>query len=127
MKISIETIPHNCQRYITAGDWQFTGDELLINVSETGNEDSNFLVALHEFVEAYLCKKAGVTEEQVDKWDKDHPDSIDPGALPGCPYQREHQFALHVEKEMAWFMGVKWLEHEGRIDKLFEEPKDNKV
>lgn len=34
MKITIETIPHNQQRYPTCGDWQFlNSDELAVRVS----------------------------------------------------------------------------------------------
>ena len=93
MKILIETIPHKDQRYATAGDWQFKqgaidqntvvvnnaayaaqadGSQLLhIRVSELGDWRYEALVAVHELVEALLCKYGGITEQEVDKFDMD--------------------------------------------------------
>lgn len=130
MNISIETIPHDCQRYPTVGDWQFDpvssvegNDTLLINVSSMGNQDSEFLIALHEMVEAYLCRKAGITDVQVDEWDMSHLESEDPGFIEGCPYKKQHDNALWIESIVATMLKVNWGEHCERVDKLFEEEK----
>ncbi len=70
MKITIETIPHDQQRYPTVGDWQWTGpDELVVRVSEMGDWRYNAAVAVHELVEVLLCKQDGVTEAAVDAFD----------------------------------------------------------
>jgi hypothetical protein len=118
MKIDIEIIPHDCQRYPTVGDWQFSGPELIINVSETGNEDYNFLIALHEMIEAYLCKKHGVTEQQVDEWDKSHLESNDPGMLPNCPYGLEHAMATGVELAVGEALGIDFEDYTRKVDSL---------
>ena len=58
MKIIIETIPHNLQQYTTVGNWTWEDEYLKIEVSESGNDDWNFLIGIHEAIEAWLCKKA---------------------------------------------------------------------
>ena len=122
MTIGIQVIPHQCQRYSTVGDWiGFRTDVLQINVSDTGSEDYNFLIALHEMVEAYLCKRAGITMEQVDAWDLTHLDSEDPGSLSDCPYREQHEFATFVEKNMCWEMQLDWGKYEDTIANLFKE------
>lgn len=136
LKIDVEVIPHDCQRYPTVGDWQFLTESkdiagqdigvtheniLQVNVSETGNEDSNFLIAIHEIIEAYLCKKNGITEEQVDQWDKDHLYSFDPGSFLECPYFHEHIFATFIEHKLAIELEVHWEDHEKRIGDLFRD------
>lgn len=86
MKILIETIPHSEQRYPTVGDWQWTQVKVLgrsgfpaddklvptlhIKVSEMSDWRHEALVAIHEAVEALLCKYAGITEQEVDDFDK---------------------------------------------------------
>lgn len=115
MKISIETIAHKDQRYDTIGDWFYRKDETLcIKISEM-NEDSELLVAIHELVEAYLCKKAGVTQEQVDEWDmpfKDFTGNYEPGDDPKAPYHRQHTLAMATERFLCALFDLKWDEHE---------------
>lgn len=130
MNISIETIPHECQRYPTAGDWQFDpassvegNDTLVINVSSMEDQDSEFLVALHEMIEAWLCRKAGITDAQVDDWDKAHLDDPDPGSHENCPYGEQHFSALHIESIVATMLKIEWEEHGKRVDALFKDKK----
>lgn len=117
----IEVIPHNEQRYNTVGDWQFIGDDLVIKISDTKNMTYNSLIALHEFVEAMECKFHGITTEMVDKWDMEHLDSDDPGALLGCPYYAEHAFADIVEYSWAKNLDVNWNDYEDALNKLGQE------
>lgn len=72
MKITIETIPYDQQRYPTVGDWTFDKEgNLLIRVSGMGDWRKEALVAVHELVEVLICKQRGITQEQVDKFDMD--------------------------------------------------------
>ena len=51
MKIIIETIPHDHQRYNTVGDWQFSPDGTLhVKVSEMDDWRHEALIAVHEVV-----------------------------------------------------------------------------
>ena len=115
MEILIKTIPHKKQRYETVGDWVVEPDGTLkIFVSEMGDSDYNFLVALHELVELYLCQKRVIKQEAVDKFDiefeKNRPegDESEPGDHPDAPYRKEHFFATNIERMIALELGVDW-------------------
>jgi hypothetical protein len=131
MNIEIRTVPHAQQRYDTMGDWQFleplTGDtlrheRLRITVSDLGDWRMEALLAVHELVEALLCKAKGITTEQVDDWDlgygRGRYSSSDPGADPACPYHREHVRATSVEHIVAAYLGIDWGDYEDRIATL---------
>ena len=45
MKVTIEVIPNENQRYPTVGDWQWDGDNLTISVSAIGDWRYEMLVA----------------------------------------------------------------------------------
>jgi len=119
--IYVEVIPHKCQRYPTCGDWQFIdGDGLHVHVSDTGNRGSNFLVALHEVVEAFACRFAGVSEASVDEFDMRNLDLEEPGESKLAPYHKQHVAAEIVERIAAHACGINWQEHCARVEALFE-------
>jgi hypothetical protein len=115
MNITIKSIPHKSQRYDTLGDWFYDENgDLIISVSNDNaglpTEDHQFLCALHELIEIYLCKKDGVTQEQVDHFDmiKYHEysesDFGEPGDHPRSPYREQHRKAMLIEMLMANFL-----------------------
>ncbi|HAJ79606.1 MAG TPA: hypothetical protein DCO75_07525 [Fibrobacteres bacterium] len=114
--VNIKTIPHQDQRYDTAGDYiigAISGDGHtraieLIYVSEIGNHDYEFLVAVHELIEWYLTERRGIKETDIMAFDVDHPDLDDPGNDPAAPYHREHMFATEIEKMLCAEMGLDW-------------------
>jgi hypothetical protein len=115
MNIHLRTIPHSEQRYETPGDWENLPNGLLrISVSDMGNEDYAFLVAIHEAVEVWLCNKRGITDEAVSAFDieyeKNRPegDESEPGDHPDAPYNKEHLFATNIERMIALELGVDW-------------------
>lgn len=117
--ININFIKHNQQRYNTVGDWQFNmHNDLFISVSESGEPHTDILVAIHELIEAYLCKANGVSEASVDQWDLSHISHPDPGSIPGCPYYREHMFATMIERSMCAELGHNWTEHEELLENI---------
>jgi hypothetical protein len=123
MKVIIETIPHSEQRYPTVGDWRWVKeDTLAISVTEMADWRHVLLVAVHELVEAGLCKDAGITQEEVDKFDidfeahREEGNEDEPGDDPKAPYQREHGFATAVERMMAAEMLVNWKEYEQALN-----------
>jgi len=127
MLITIEVIRPENQRYKTAGDWQWDrrdskfGDSLYITVGRLGDERYEFLVALHELIEAYLCKENSITQEQVDEFDKHNPELDEPGESPMAPYYKEHMRASIIERIMAQFLDVDWLKYEDALDSLHRE------
>lgn len=142
MNVSIEVIPHEQQRYQTAGDWFFepNGVDLVIRVSKLSDPRLEMLVAVHELVEVLLCQKNGVTQEQVDKFDMDfenwrkasmeeslergtHENTVllaiaEPGDHKDAPYRTEHCFATGVERLLAASLGVCWADYEKELESL---------
>lgn len=128
MKIVIESIPHECQRYETVGDWFVDPDgTIYIKVSDMENDDYAILVALHELHEFWLCRKRGITEESVTEFDikfeRDranglHGEDEEPGDDQEAPYKREHFFATNLERAFALEMGVDWKDYDDAVMSL---------
>lgn len=129
MRITIETIPHADQRYPTCGDWLYIGEpptELRIRVSGMDDWRLEALVAVHELVEALLCRDRGISGRQVDEFDQwfDRPREWDsytpdePGDHPMAPYRAEHNFATGIERLLCAAFGVDWARYEARVDAL---------
>lgn len=126
--VDIVVIPHSAQRYNTVGDWLFEHpDELTIYVSETGNWKWNMCIALHELTEAIACTADGVTQEQVDEFDKNWKPNFgfeEPGEDPRAPYFSEHRIASTIEHTLFGFMGdaipKEWAEYEAKLEELMK-------
>ncbi len=74
LHIIIDTIPHSEQRYPTVGDWQIDkAGNLHITVSKMSDQRYEFLIGMHEAIEAYLAIYAGVSPEAVDRFDSPPP------------------------------------------------------
>ena len=129
MRITIETIRHEDQRYPTVGDWMFIDDtHLRIRVSDMGDWRKEAAIAIHELVEAVLCRNDGVAEDAVDAFDiayeKDRApygtpgDFGEPGDSPHAPYHRQHCFATGFERMLIAALGVPWAEYADAVEKL---------
>jgi len=125
MKVTIETIPHGEHRYATVGDWFFDPDgNLTIRVSKLSDWRREMLIAVHELVEVLICKHRGISQESVDRFDKEfeatrHPDNEDePGDDPAAPYVKEHCIATAVERLLCAELGVSWKEYEAELNSL---------
>jgi hypothetical protein len=76
------------------------------------NRRYEFLLALHELVEALLCKEARVSQVAVDAFDAGYEkrgqpgDDSEPGAAAGAPYPREHVIAWVIERLAADLLKV---------------------
>ena len=108
-------IPHSEQRYKTVGDyWYPTEHTQEVRVSRMDNADYEFLVMLHELIEAHLCRKRGIKEEAITAFDtafeavREEGNEDEPGDSPEAPYQKEHQFATSIERQLAAELGVDW-------------------
>lgn len=129
MKIIIETILHSAQRYETVGDYWKDADGVdHIKVSEMGNDKYEFLVALHELIEMYLCEKRGIKEEDISDFDKkfealreQEPEIIgdqEPGHMISAPYHKEHVTAESIERRMAVELDVDWENYDKTVQDL---------
>jgi hypothetical protein len=127
----IAQVPHRKQRYETVGDW-IPGRPAEIRVSKMKDQRYVFLVALHEMIEYELCKKNGISDNEVVAFDINfeaerrinmHPVEAEPGNDPRAPYRDEHDFATMIEMMVAQKLGVKWSAYEKTLMSLAPEKK----
>lgn len=95
-----------------------------ITVSDMGNDDYEFLVAIHEMIEAKLCEKAGISDEAITAFDvkfeseRKAGDVSEPGDEPTAPYARQHCIATAVERLMCAELGISWFDYEAAVNRL---------
>lgn len=129
IKINVQTIPHEQHRYTTVGDWWVDPDGTIqIRVSNLSDWRREALIVVHEIVEILLCKHAGITTEQVDKFDKEFEANREPGNYeepgdhPLAPYVSQHCTATGIERVLAAALGVNWKQYEEELGELPEVP-----
>lgn len=125
LRIAIETIPHEQQRYETVGDWWADANGVWrIEVSDMSDPRYELLVAVHELVEMALCRQKGITEEEVTKFDmafeaaRRTGDHSEPGDSELAPYRDEHTFATFIERAVALKLGVDWDTYNKQVEEL---------
>ena len=126
--IHAEIIPHKQQLYPTVGNYMDDKNGgKKFQISDMQNEDYAFLVLIHEMVEARLCEKAGITDEEITAFDKMfeaerdaglHDDTEEPGCDPDAPYCQQHMQAMKIERMVARFLGVKWSVYDRKVMSL---------
>lgn len=122
--IRIKTIPHNLERYPTVGDYFEKYGIIHIKVSDLKDWRYEFLIALHELIEAMLCKKRNISWDSVTEFDLQfEKEGLDgePGDDPRAPYRKEHFFATNIEALTADQLGVDWAAYEEACNKLYEQ------
>jgi hypothetical protein len=142
MKILIETIPHPTQRYPTPGDWEWKnalnaglakptdpiekrGESVLhVRVSNMKDLRHEWLMAIHEVIEAMLCTNDCVSAAEVDSFDKQWKpiqafgECTEPGNDPKAPYYHQHRFASVVEELLAMELKVDWQAYDAEVKGL---------
>jgi hypothetical protein len=101
MKINIKTIPESKHRYTTYGDYFMKGDTLQIRVTDTGKEDRDFSVIVHELVEWYFIKRKIIPLDSIDFFDimfESKGGIGEPGDAIDSPYRRQHALADVIER-----------------------------
>lgn len=145
LKIDIQTIPHKSQRYETPGDYYkgqilstndrtspttFIQEYTVMRVSDLGNSDYEFLIAMHELIEMYLTEKRGIKEEDIKRFDQHfedgrklglHTEDEEAGDDPHAPYRKEHFFATNIERMIASELGVDWEKYDEAVTSLLKE------
>jgi len=120
MKTLIETIPHKEQSYPTIGDWEYVDEQLVIKVSKLNNFYYESLIAIHELIEAILCKRFEISQLDVDIWDKNYEGEGEPGEDPKCPYYTPHLIATMIEQQMCMYLRLDWLKYEEIVKAALE-------
>jgi len=133
--VYMRVIPPNQQRYPTAGDWWFDAQGWHFRVSELPERRYEWLVFIHEFTEAALCRLMGMPQAEVDAFDIAYEkrrmgqhvtipgktDNVlldDPGDDPAAPYHYEHLIASAVERAAAILLFVNWRAYNDALDAL---------
>ena len=113
----VRVIPHDQHRYETVGDYWDEGTNTFVRVSEMGDARYEFLVAIHEFIEEFLCKHRGIPEPVIKAFDeafelaRPEGNTDEPGDSFDAPYREEHAFATYIERLIAEQLGVNWDEY----------------
>lgn len=123
MEINIKSIPVKqlIERYkvFSAGDyWRTAENTVQIRVADLRNPNMEFLIALHELVEEWLCNKRGIKETDIQKFDIEHSHLFEPGNEPDAPYYNEHQVATIIEMIMCRELDIKWSDYDEAIGKI---------
>ena len=96
--IEIKFVPENQIRNKGIGDYrEIPSGGLEVLVSDKLSLLERQKVAVHELVEATLAKKRGISFEEINKFDREHLDAIQPGELKDAPYRNEHLAANEAE------------------------------
>ena len=129
MNIQMNVIPHQQQRYDTAGDWRLDveKDTLVINISFLGDWKMEACLGIHELIEAIRCMADRVDQNLVDQWDLNFKGKGEPGDDPAAPYHRQHVQASIVERTLARQLGVDWQRYEQKLEELkYEHEASNR-
>lgn len=116
--IRLYTVPQDQMRYNTLGDWFERQGETHVVASNLEDQKMEFLILFHELVEMVLCRHAGITQEEVDAFDKNHEaeqEVVELGDMEISPYRKQHCIATGLERIMAAELGVPWDEYESRL------------
>ena len=121
--IVIKTIPIEEQRYSTAGDYWHEDNSIEFRITKQAKEDTEFLIAVHEFVEEYLTRRSGIDEKMILaydlNWEKRHHKGLtkaeEPGEEQDCPYREQHVVSLIIEGLLATHMGIDFDKHNDEI------------
>ena len=126
LRMHIETIPHETQRYPTVGDYWL--DEVgveQIRVSEMMDWRYEVLVAVHEIVEMALTRHRGIAEQDITEFDIKFEQDKEKRLIGGeagdnvnAPYGKEHFFATNLERLLAGELDVNWFEYDRYVDAL---------
>ncbi len=127
--VRIRTIPHHFQQYETVGNyWRDVSDRgaevLEIRVSRMRDRRYEFLVAIHELIEAFLCDWRGIPFDEITSFDIEYEnrrrkgEPVEPGASARAPYRREHEFAERVERLVARELKVDWTKFDRAVARL---------
>jgi hypothetical protein len=130
LNVRIKTIPHHMQQYDTVGNyWRDvteSGAEVLeIRVSRMRDRRHEFLVALHELIEAFLCDLRRISFAGITRFDIEYEggsrrkgEPVEPGASQRAPYRREHRFAERVERIVARELDIDWRKYNRAVERL---------
>jgi len=96
-QIVVQFLKPEDMRYDTTDDYVWDHGRLLVSIVNRENRLDRMAILLHALAEWAVAREDGVSIETIDYWDMKHPDSLEPGAEPCCPYGHAHHIAVAVE------------------------------
>lgn len=116
-------------RNAEAGDW-YEDKEGTVHIRTVEMPlYSQIAVAIHELIEYLTCKQAGITDDQVTRFDAQflkermagkHPIEAEAGNDNRAPYHHQHKDATFVERCVCAILGLPWKQHERNVFKAAE-------
>ncbi len=120
LDIIITTSHKSLVRNDQLGDWHTDGRILVRVLEDHMPRESELAVAIHELIEAFLCERAKISDEEVCEFDANyekersirlHFPEDEPGEDSRSPYRDEHMAANHVERAVCNALGLTWEQH----------------
>lgn len=123
MNINIQTVPNEqikLRMGFTGADWWWENGVLQVRVAaEIGDRHEISCLIVHELSEALLCHHLGISQSEVDAFDKEyqetHPIDLNAGDELRAPYRLPHCFATAIERIMAGALDVKWKPYDDKL------------
>jgi len=128
MNITIKVIPEQLQRKeVNGADWYFDKDgNLEVRVSHMSDWRYETLLAIHETVEAIMCKHNGISQLEVDafdlEYDKTHTFDVNAGDEIDAPYRHEHCLATAIERILCAELDVVWKLYDDELAQSYPGP-----
>ena len=123
----LKTAPFNQLRNAQCGDWRIRRGTIEALSAYMSDERSELAVAIHELIEAWLCRRdmGKDADAQVTAFDALfeeerarglHRADAENGDDPRAPYQRQHQSATAVERAVCSALGLSWSQHTRNVE-----------
>lgn len=126
-KITI-TQPKDMRPEVDGVDWFWTHEgNLEVQIAPMSDWRYEMLLAVHELTEAIMCKHNGVSQKQVDEFDKEYDKTHDTDCNAGddsaAPYKLEHCYATAIERILCGAMGVDWKHYDDELASSYPGPR----
>jgi len=128
MNITIKvTEPRDMRPEVDGVDWLWEPNgDLQVQVAPMSDWRREILLAIHETVEAIMCKHNGVSQQAVDEFDlafdKTHTEDLGAGDDPAAPYAHEHRLATAIEMILCAELKVDWQDYQNELIREFPGP-----
>ena len=122
--IIIKTVPASKIRNGGVGDYYETDNSIHILVAEQTNPDYEVLIGFHELIEFILTRKRGISEQDIDTYDRFW-ELRNKQGLVNCPepgedasntiYRTEHSIAIDLERILCRELGYNFEDYNKQL------------
>lgn len=128
MNIHVRVIPRNQMRpEVDGADWYFDQNrDLQVRICPMSDWRFEAALILHELSEALLCKHDGVSQNDVDAFDRAfdaaHADDVEAGDDPQAPYRVQHGMATAIERIFMAHCRADWKAYDEELKRNYPGP-----